>query len=291
MRNKVFACIFIAIIMILVLAMYRKEFSNTISSNGKELMIEVDDKLQELVKEENEEYEKLAYKERVNKYTKLYPDMYVESIKPIIHVDETKIAFLSFDDGPSKVTNQILDTLKENEVKATFFIIAGNVNNEKLEYLTRMAEDGHVIGIHTYSHDHRDIYQSVESYLNDFYKAYQLVYETTGIKTNIFRFPWGSNNNYNKKIRNELTSEMIRRGFRFYDWNVSAEDSTGSPSAKKIRDNVLKDLDRFNNPIILMHDSAINKNTAKVLPEIVEVMKDKGFTFDTLNNREPYHFR
>ena len=291
MKYKIITYILVCIICVLVIRLYVKESFYTTNTHVYKVELNMNKELQELVKAENEAYDRLAYEQRVNRYTKLFPDMYVESIKPIIQVEEVKIAYLSFDDGPSKVTNQILDTLKEKEAKATFFIIAGNVTDEKVDYLKRMIDEGHSIGIHTFSHDYRDIYQSVEAYLEDFYKAYQLIYESTGVKSTIFRFPWGSTNNYNKRIKNELKSEMERRGFRFYDWNVSAEDSTGSPSATRIKQNVLKDLERFNSPIILMHDSAINKNTAKVLPDIVTIIKEKGYTFDTLDNRAPYHFK
>lgn len=163
------------------------------------------------------------------------------------------------------------------------------MNEDGIACLKRIVDEGHVIGIHTYSHEYKDIYASVEAYLEDFYKVYQKIYEVTGLKVNIFRFPWGSSNPYNKKINKELTAEMERRGFSFYDWNVSAEDSIGNPSQTKIKKNIIKDLEKFNYPIILMHDSIRNSNTAKVLPEILKIIKDKGYGFDTLDNREPYH--
>ena len=153
-----------------------------------------------------------------------------------------------------------------------------------------MVEQGHTIGIHTYSHNYKNIYSSVEAFLDDFYKDYLLIYETTGVKVNIFRFPWGSYNTYNKNIRDELIAEMKRRGFTYYDWNVSAEDSVGNPSEYRIKHNVLKDLDQFDNPIILMHDSSVNRLTAKTLPDILESIKEKGYDFDTLDHREPYQF-
>jgi peptidoglycan/xylan/chitin deacetylase (PgdA/CDA1 family) len=153
-----------------------------------------------------------------------------------------------------------------------------------------MVKEGHAIGIHTYSHNYKNIYSSVEAFLEDFYQDYLLIYETTGVKVNIFRFPWGSYNTYNKGIRDELIAEMERRGFTYYDWNVSAEDSVGTPSEYRIKRNVLKDLDSYHNPIILMHDSSVNKLTAKTLPDILASIQEKGYAFDTLNHREPYQF-
>lgn len=223
-------------------------------------------------------------------YMKLYPDLYVESIKPVISLEKKKIAYLSFDDGPSHITSEILDTLSNYQVKATFFVLGCTITAEGEECLKEMVEQGHAIGIHTYSHNYKNIYSSVEAFLKDFYQDYLLIYETTGIKVNIFRFPWGSYNTYNKGIRDELIAEMERRGFTYYDWNISAEDSVGTPSEYRIKSNVLKDLDSYRNPIILMHDSSVNKLTAKTLPDILKSIQEKGYVFDTLNHREPYQF-
>jgi len=250
-----------------------------------------EDLLSEMIIENAEKSDEMAWKERQNRYIMLYPDMYVETINPVIEIKESKIAYISFDDGPSNVTPKILDTLKKYDIKATFFIIAGNRKDDEIDSLKRMIDEGHTLGIHTYSHDYKDIYSSVEAYMEDFYKVYQFIYETTGVKVNICRFPWGSSNSYNKNIKNELKAEMERRGFNFFDWNVSAEDSFGNPSEVKIKNNILKDIDKFNFPIILMHDSSINNNTAKILPDILKIIIDKGYRFDTLDNREPYHFK
>ncbi len=247
--------------------------------------------LQAVVRKENAlAKEKVLSDDQKKSYMELYPDMYVESIKPVIYLEEKKIAYLSFDDGPSYITSDILETLYEHNTKATFFVLGCTITGEGEECLKEMVEQGHTIGIHTYSHNYKNIYSSVEAFLDDFYKDYLLIYETTGVKVNIFRFPWGSYNTYNKNIRDELIAEMKRRGFTYYDWNVSAEDSVGNPSEYRIKHNVLKDLDQFDNPIILMHDSSVNRLTAKTLPDILESIKEKGYDFDTLDHREPYQF-
>ncbi len=223
-------------------------------------------------------------------YMDLYPDMYVESIKPVIYLEEKKIAYLSFDDGPSHITSDILEVLDEYNAKATFFVLGCTITEEGEDCLKIMVEQGHTIGIHTYSHNYKNIYSSVEAFLDDFYQDYLLIYETTGVKVNIFRFPWGSYNSYNKNIRDELIAEMERRGFTYYDWNVSAEDSVGNPTEYRIKHNIMKDLDKYNNPVILMHDSSVNRLTARTLPDIIDSIIEKGYDFDTLDNREPYQF-
>lgn len=289
MRYKIIIRMLFCILMLLVFRIYFNSYDyEQINVDLCKVVWSPDEKFLNQVLAENKT-EEMAWKERQNKYEMIFTDMYVEPINPVIHVGDRKIAYFSFDDGPSDVTLKILDSLKKYDAKATFFIIAGEIDEEGVDSLKRMIEEGHTIGIHTYSHKYKDIYASVEAYLQDFYKVYKLIYEATGVKPNIFRFPWGSSNPYNKKINKELKAEMERRGFSFYDWNVSAEDMIGKPSQEKIKKNVLKDVEKYNYPIILMHDASINKNTAKVLPEILKTIKEKGYGFDTLDNREPYH--
>lgn len=223
-------------------------------------------------------------------YTKIYPDLYVSSEISKIEEDGKKIAYLSFDDGPSKYTSDVLKILKENDIKATFFILGSTMTKEGEECLKTMVKEGHTIGLHTYSHKCKSIYSSVEAYLEDFDKVFQQVYGITGIKPIIFRFPCGSVNCYSKGIKKALIAEMERRGFTYYDWNVTAEDSVGTPTEYSIITNV-KHYCEHNKPVILMHDSSINKLTTKVLPKIISKIKESGYEFDTLDKRMPCHFR
>lgn len=222
-------------------------------------------------------------------YTKMFPDLYTEYCMPKEEQDK-KIAYLTFDDGPSENTFEVLDILQEKDIKATFFIVGREINEEGEDVLKRMINEGHTIGIHTYSHRCNEIYCSVERFLDDFNTVYQQIYDVTGERVNIYRFPWGSNNKYNKGIKDALIDEMERRGFSCYDWNVSADDSIGKPSPYSILHNIKKDMKRDDHPIILMHDSKINDLTVKMLPEIISMIYEMGYEFDTLDHREPYQF-
>lgn len=237
-----------------------------------------------------EEDENSSAMEQGSRYADLYPDMYVTQLDPPEMAADDKIAYLTFDDGPSDVTGNILDTLDKEGIKGTFFILGSTMTKEGEENLKRMAEEGHTIGIHTYSHEYKDIYASVEGFLEDFHKVYEQVVELTGVKPTIFRFPWGSYNKYCKNMKAELVAEMERRGFTYYDWNVSAEDSVGKPTSQSIIKNVKKDLTKYTKPVILMHDSMNNKLTAQTLPDIISLVKQNGYTFDTLDHREPCQF-
>lgn len=259
-------------------------------------------KQEETVKKEDSA--EIAHKEE---YMELYPDMYVKSSAkiPLAAIDtnvldyrkyifkypmsdiqsDKKVAYLTFDDGPSEITRKVLEILKKYNIKATFFMIAGSVTPERYDLIKEMIDQGHVVGIHTYSHNYKKIYASVKDYLDDFYLAYTRVYEVTGVQPIVFRFPGGSYNKYMKGIRKQVMAEMERRGFTYYDWQVSAEDSIGKPTRASITRNVLKDLKRYRKPIILLHDSSVNKATVQSLETIIQTIKEEGYTFDTVDKR------
>lgn len=144
-----------------------------------------------------------------------------------------KTMYLTFDDGPSgENTNAILDILKERNIKATFFVVGENVEKHP-EIARRIVEEGHTIGIHCYRHDYNMLYASPDAYMEDFEKAYRIVYETTGVEVKLFRFPGGSRNDYNKKVYKEIIRRMTEAGFIYFDWNASLEDAVtrGEPEA------------------------------------------------------------
>ena len=217
-------------------------------------------------------------------YQELYPDLYVDRpLGPELY--ESKTIYLTFDDGPSlECTAQILDILKEYDIKATFFVVGmNNATPEKTALLKRIAEEGHTLGIHSYCHDYNKIYSSTEAFLDDFYQVYQWVYESTGVKPEVFRFPGGSVNEYNMAICREIITEMNRRGFRYYDWNMAANDAvSGGISADRIVDNILDQSRNVVRGVVLMHDSHDKATTVEALPEIITGLQEQGFAFAPL---------
>lgn len=204
---------------------------------------------------------------------------------------DKKVAYLTFDDGPSKVTEEVLKVLREKQVNATFFLIGNQITEETIPILKQSIADGNCIGIHTYCHKQNCIYCSAESYLEDFYNAYAVIKDNLGIEPKIFRFPWGSANKYLCSIGEEVISTLEGKGFTYYDWNVSAEDSVGSPTSYSIMSNIQKDYKKYNEPVVLMHDSSINSLTAQTLPQIIDELKAAGYSFDTLDHMEtPYQY-
>ncbi|MDF2906009.1 MAG: hypothetical protein K0R34_1330 [Herbinix sp.] len=227
--------------------------------------------------------------EEVPDYTRMYPNLYTVYSIPK-DIEDRKVAYLTFDDGPSENTFKVLDILEEQDIKATFFIVGSAIKKKNEDSLVRMMHEGHTIGIHTYSHMCNEIYCSVERFLDDFNTVYQQIFDITGERVHIYRFPWGSNNGYSKNIKDALMDEMERRGFTCYDWNVDTNDSVGRPSAYSILRNIRRDIKNQNQPIILMHDSSINDLSVQMLPDVIKLLKELGYEFDTLENREPYQF-
>lgn len=212
-------------------------------------------------------------------YRSLYPELYCEGPAAERETTENTV-YLTFDDGPSELTPQILDILREKDVKACFFVVGHTLHTEEgRENLRRIAAEGHTIGIHSSSHNYRKIYASIDAFLEDFNSIYQKVYEITGVRAEIFRFPGGSLNAYNSTIYQELIAEMTRRGFTYYDWNVSSGDATltNSPSAQRLADTVLSQAGKCQRAIVLMHDSKDKKNTVKALPDIIDRLRDEGY--------------
>ena len=172
-----------------------------------------------------------------------------------------KVAYLTFDDGPSVLTAEYLKILKEEGVHATFFLIGQQVEGELLDVVKQEISEGHEVGIHTYCHVAEEIYSSGESYCNDLQKTMLCLKEKLNIEPRLFRFPWGSANAYVQSYRSRVIEQMKQEGIDYVDWNVSGEDSVGYPSPDSILANVRKDYVKYDDPVILLHDSAACKAT------------------------------
>lgn len=207
---------------------------------------------------------------------------------------KVKIAYLTFDDGPSINTPKILDILKQKDIKATFFV--NGRPNMKSTY-KRIVADGHTLGNHTYSHQYSNIYSSPGNFLNDACLLNNFLHQTVGFEPNIIRIPGGSNNTVSikyggKDIMNKIVQEVKGKGWEYFDWNVSGGDAAKAIVDKNtIVNNVLQDASRKSEAIILLHDSNIKTTTVDALPEIIDGLKSKGFIFKSLSYDTPaIHF-
>ena len=166
-------------------------------------------------------------------------------------------------------------------MKATFFV-TGQTSEEAQALMRRIVDEGHTIAVHTYSHQYKKIYASVQAYLDDFNKIYTYIHEVTGVYPQIFRFPGGSNTGYNRRIRAQLIAEMDRRGFVHYDWNALNGDAEGKPyTEEEMKEYALRQVG-VSHVIMLMHDAPAKTKTVACLPDIIAAYRDAGYAFAPL---------
>lgn len=196
----------------------------------------------------------------------------IEETGEISEGDTVKMrnVYLTFDDGPSAYTDKILDILKKYDVKATFFVI-GKDEPEYTELYQRIVEEGHTLGMHSYGHKYEELYASTESFIEDFERLQNYLYDITGVESKVYRFPGGSNTASNLADIQGMIDYLDEQGVAYYDWNVTSRDSTTPMlSAEQIVDNCTQNMDYYNNAFILLHDSQEKSSTVEALPQIIE---------------------
>lgn len=184
--------------------------------------------------------------------------------------------YLTFDDGPSNNTEDILDILAYYDVKATFFVV-GKPEEEYAPLYERIVTDGHTIGMHSYSHEYREIYANVESFAKDLLELQDLIYVRTGVKSMISRFPGGSSNTVSSVDMRDLVAYLEEEGITYYDWNVSSFDAESEKtSVIQIVKNVVENIQNYQNAIVLLHDANDKATTVEALPIIIECLNEMG---------------
>lgn len=188
---------------------------------------------------------------------------------------ETKVVYLTFDDGPSdKVTPKILDVLKEENVRATFFIV-GRQAETRQYVLRRAANEGHTIAVHSYTHIYKDIYASEESLAEDVEKCNTVIRRVTGKEAEVYRFPGGS-----FSVRRELVDKVESLGLKHIDWNASfcdAEIVDASP--EQLAEAAIRTAAGRSRVVMLAHDSTDKSATAQALPTVIRYFKENGYSF------------
>ncbi len=196
--------------------------------------------------------------------------------------EKRKIAYLTFDDGPSKNTDKILDVLKEKKVKATFFVVGKTGSLAENRY-RRIVEEGHTLGLHSYSHRYEEIYASLENYKKDVLRLKEYLYEVTGEEVWAYRFPGGSSNRVAKVPMKECIDFLEEEGIVYFDWNASSEDAVAvNASCSVLNSNILKDALRYERPMILMHDLHECCNTADGLSELIDRLLEEGYQIEAI---------
>lgn len=187
--------------------------------------------------------------------------------------DIRKKIYLTFDDGPSSNTDEILDILKAYDVKATFFVV-GKTDEASRKAYRRIVEEGHTLGMHSYSHSYAEIYESEKAFQSDMKKLQEYLYDMTGVWPRYYRFPGGSSNTVSGVDMWELADWLTEQGITYYDWNVASGDAVSRElPADTLVANCLAGIRNQQNCVVLMHDAANKHTTVEALPEIISEIR------------------
>jgi peptidoglycan/xylan/chitin deacetylase (PgdA/CDA1 family) len=261
-----FLCGAVVLLMVLAVLVEYKVHKKTIETSGMEITEET------TTEEESEEEEE-------------------EETGQGEYPDEKKV-YLTFDDGPSVNTQQILDILDYYDVKATFFTIT-NTSESAIESMKRILESGNTLAIHSVSHEYSAVYGSIEDFQDDVLGQQQFIYENTGYKTWFYRFPGGSSTSKAVCGMDNCIDFLDEEGFEYFDWNVDSGDASGNNiPAETIIDNVLSAIGSGDEYIVLMHDAPAKSTTVEALPAIIESLLEDGYKILPITkNTEPIHHR
>ncbi len=202
---------------------------------------------------------------------------------------DTKYVYLTFDDGPSKNTERILAILDQYKVKATFFV-NGREDAESIARYQKIADAGHEIAMHSYSHDYEKIYASIENFTADLDQIQSLVQRVTGKKPMVYRFPGGSSNRLSvRKLPMQSFADVLaERGIVYFDWNVDTTDGEGPDRpVETLLAGLEAGLGKKQQSVVLMHDAVDHNTTVDVLPAVIQSCIDKGLTFGVITADTP----
>lgn len=206
----------------------------------------------------------------------------IEKVNNIYNTGEGKTAYLTFDDGPSQtVTPLILDLLKQEKIQATFFTLGIRVEQYP-ELVKRAWNEGHYIANHGYSHRYKDIYCSIETVLEEYNqteKAIQWALRNDNYHSRLFRFPGGSIGGTYHELKQQAVDYLEQNGIAHINWNTLTNDAIGTPTKESILANLEKTMQDKTNVVILMHDAGDKILTYETLPDVIQLLKDKGYQF------------
>ena len=189
----------------------------------------------------------------------------------------TKKVYLTFDDGPGSQTGKILDILKKNHVKATFFVTGKEDTSSKKMY-QRIVKEGHTLAMHSYSHIQDVIYDSKEAFEKDLKQINRCLYEATGVHTKFYRFPGGSSTQNTSLPIQNFIDVLNKNHYLYLDWNVISPDINNANATKEqVVTGVMQGVDAYDTAVVLMYDVADKPMTVKALPSIIKQIKAKNY--------------
>lgn len=220
--------------------------------------------------------------EKMNMQLPVYSENAKKKMKNI-YSSSKKIAYLTFDDGPSQtVTPQILDVLKQENIKATFFVLGMRVKANP-DLVKREYEEGHYIANHGYYHDYASIYKSVNNVIKEYNKNEKEIQKAIGVEeyqSHLFRFPGGSTGGKYADLKSKAKKELNKQNISYIDWNALTNDAAGANTKKKILSNLKSTVKGKNSVVILMHDASNKILTYETLPDVIQYLREQGYSFD-----------
>lgn len=235
-------------------------------------------------KAEKEREEQAKIQERIQKTSQPFNE---EQQYNILHIykSDTKRVFLTFDDGPSEtVTPLILDLLKEENVPATFFTLGTNVKRHP-EIVRREFDEGHYVANHGYSHKYSAVYASPQATFDEYNYTENAIKEALGnenYRSNLFRFPGGSNGGYYDSLKQESKALLRENGIVHLDWNCLSKDAEGAHSTESLIQNIKDTADGKYSVVVLMHDSSDKILTYESLKEVINYFRENGYEFKNI---------
>lgn len=198
--------------------------------------------------------------------------------------------YLTFNDGPSRtITPKLLDLLEEKNIKATFFVI--NQSDNLNDVIKRTFDEGHTVGIHSYSNSYKTVYSSVEGFFEDLEKMSDKLESITGKKPTIIRFIGGSSNTvsrkYSKGIMTKLVKEVVQKGYHYFDWNIESHDDESGKSSDDVYKSVINGLSKDKSNVILLHDYEDNYRMLDALDDIIDYGLEHGYEFRVIDMSTP----
>ena len=272
-RKKLVIVYFIILLLTLILSIYlgivaakKKNSTKTSDTNVKQMDIQQEEINQPI--ENEKDYKK-----------------FVKNVENIYNGTEEKRVFLTFDDGPSKsVTPHILDVLKENNIKATFFVLGNRVKLNP-DLVKREYNEGHYIANHGYSHKYSKIYVNTKTVLDEYYKTEKQIQNAIGdsnYTSCLFRFPGGSVGGAYYKIKKQAKTELKKKNIAYLDWNALTNDAAGANTKEKLIKNLKKTVGNHTNVVLLMHDASDKILTYETLNQVITYLKQKGYSFKNM---------
>lgn len=188
---------------------------------------------------------------------------------------DTHYVYLTFNSIPGDNTNAILDVLNQYGVKATFFVVGDEEEATKSVY-QRIVNEGHTIGMHSYSNQYSQIYSSTDAFKKDYQKLSDYLYEVTGTQSKYYRFPGGSGNDISNVEMAEFVHILNEENITYYDWNVSAGDTASNYTAQQVVDNVINGVSKYKTSVVLLHDGPNKSTTVDALGSLIQTLQEQG---------------